>query len=158
MRMIKGGHGIKPAFEREPAMHASTMAARRAIRALCLVGLFGIGLAGCGGRHNPADEPEPEADPQAPTPLTVDNNNWLDVVVFVFHDGELSRVGTVTAASSSDFFLPAWMVGQTRNIRLVGDPIGSNAGVRTELIHVQPGQFIEWRLESQLARSTVAVY
>jgi hypothetical protein len=26
------------------------------------------------------------------------------------------------------------------------------------LIHVQPGQFIEWRLESSLARSTVAVY
>jgi hypothetical protein len=76
----------------------------------------------------------------------------------VFHDGELSRVGTVTAASSTNFFLPTWMMGQTRNIRLLADPIGSGDAVGTELIHIQPGQFIEWRLESQLARSTVAVY
>lgn len=113
---------------------------------------------GCGGRQQVADDAEPEADPKAPTPLTVENNHWLDIVVFVFHDGELSRVGTVTAATSSNFFLPNWMIGQSRNIRLLGDPIGSTDGVGTETIHIQPGQFIEWRLESQLARSTVAVY
>jgi hypothetical protein len=50
------------------------------------------------------------------------------------------------------------MIGQSRNIRLLADPIGSDASARTETLHIQPGQFIEWRLESQLARSTVAVY
>jgi len=47
---------------------------------------------------------------------------------------------------------------ESRNIRPLANPIGADASVRTETIHIQPGQFIEWRLESQLARSTVAVY
>ena len=47
---------------------------------------------------------------------------------------------------------------ESRNVRLLANPIGADASVRTETIHIQPGQFIEWRLESQLARSTVAVY
>ena len=135
----------------------SANGATRAARALVLLALVTGLAAGC-GRHRVEDEPDPEGDAYAPTPLTVENNNWLDVVVFVLHDGELTRVGTVTAASSSNFFLPSWMIGQSRNVRLLGDPIGSDESVRTETIHIQPGQFIEWRLESQLARSTVAVY
>jgi hypothetical protein len=138
-------------------MRASILAMRRATRALVVLAAVAGLAAGC-GRHKVADDVDPEADPYAPTPLTVDNNHWLDIVIFVFHDGELSRVGTVTAASSTNFFLPNWMIGQSRNIRLLGDPIGSSESVRTETIHVQPGQFIEWRLESQLARSSVAVY
>ena len=133
-------------------------AIRRLSCATSLVAALALVASGCGGHQNVEDDAAPEADPLAPTPLTVDNNHWLDIVVFVFHDGELSRVGTVTAASSTNFFLPNWMIGQSRNIRLLADPIGSEDAVGTETIHVQPGQFIEWRLESQLARSTVAVY
>ena len=135
---------------------------RTAIRGLSyatsLAAALALAASGCGGHQNVEDDAAPEADPLAPTPLTVDNNHWLDIVVFVFHDGELSRVGTVTAASSTNFFLPNWMIGQSRNIRLLADPIGSGDAVGTETIHIQPGQFIEWRLESQLARLTVAVY
>jgi hypothetical protein len=133
-------------------------AIRRLSYATSLVAALALVASGCGGYQNVEDDAAPEADPLAPTPLTVDNNHWLDIVVFVFHDGELSRVGTVTAASSTNFFLPNWMIGQSRNIRLLADPIGSEDAVGTETIHIQPGQFIEWRLESQLARSTVAVY
>jgi type IV pilus biogenesis protein CpaD/CtpE len=129
----------------------------RVTRTLVLLAAVAGLTMGC-ARHAVEDDAEPEADLYAPTPLTVENNNWLDVVIFVFHDGELSRVGTVTAASSTNFFLPNWMIGQSRNIRLLADPIGSDASARTETLHIQPGQFIEWRLESQLARSTVAVY
>jgi len=138
-------------------MRASIVAIRSAAYLVLCTGAIAAVAAGC-ARHKVEDAAEYEEDLNAPTPLTVDNNNWLDVVIFVFHDGELSRVGTVTAASSTNFFLPAWMIGSSRNIRLLADPIGSDESARTELIHIQPGQFIEWRLESQLARSTVAVY
>lgn len=133
------------------------LAVGRVTRTLVLLAAVAGLTTGC-ARHAVEDDAEPEADLYAPTPLTVENNNWLDVVIFVFHDGELSRVGTVTAASSTNFFLPSWMIGQSRNIRLLADPIGSDASARTETLHIQPGQFIEWRLESQLARSSVAVY
>jgi hypothetical protein len=131
-------------------------AVRSAGYALAVVGSFIAGSTGCGARHEPEDGAAP--DPSAPTPLTVSNNNWLDAIVFVYHDGQASRVGTVIAASSANFFLAPWMLGPTRNIRLVAHPIGSPRSVDTELIHVQPGQFIEWRLETELAASTVAVY
>ena len=139
-------------------MRAAIGTMRRLSYATSLVAALALAASGCGGHQYVEDDAAPEADPLAPTPLTVDNNHWLDIVVFVFHDGELSRVGTVTAASSTNFFLPNWMIGQSRNIRLLADPIGSQDAVGTETIHIQPGQFIEWRLESQLARSTVAVY
>src|SRR5262245_19043202 len=129
---------------------------RRVGHALTLVACLAGGSAGSGGRHAVDDEPDP--DPLAPTSLTVNNNNWLDIVIFVFHDGELSRAGTVTAASTVHFLLPAWMLGQSRSIRLVGHPIGAVGSINTELIHIKPGQFSEWRVESQLAMSSVAVY
>ena len=51
-------------------MRNTVMALRRAAYALCLLAGITILAAGCGGRHNVDDEPE--ADPNAPTPLTVD--------------------------------------------------------------------------------------
>jgi hypothetical protein len=119
------------------------------------VALVALIAAGC-GRHHVEDEPD--TDPLAPTPLTVTNNNWLDVIVYIYHDGETSRVATVTGASTANYFLPAWMLGHSRSVRLFAHAVGSNSTISTELIHIQSGQFIEWRLESDLAQSAVSVY
>jgi hypothetical protein len=126
---------------------------------LALLALLGAG-AGCGGTQadDGSVDPEPEYDRNTPVALTVANNHWLDVIVFVFHDGEMSRVGSVTAASNGTFTLAPWMLGQSRSVRLLADPVGSEGWIRSEMINVQPGQSIEWRLESQLARSSVMVY
>ena len=119
------------------------------------------GAPACGGNPGP-DEASPSsdfvADRDTPVLLTINNAHWLDVTIFVYHDGELSRVGTVTAAGASEFTLPYWMLGQSRSIRLLADPVGSDGLIRSETIHVQPGQMVEWRRESQLARSSVIVY
>jgi hypothetical protein len=124
-----------------------------------LMALLASGMACGGGRSEEGDvEPEVAYDRDTPAALTIANNHWLDVIIFVFHDGEMSRVGTVTAASNANFTLPPWMLGQSRNVRLLADPVGSEGWIRSEVIQVQPGQSIEWRLESQLARSSVMVY
>lgn len=130
----------------------------RRLRGLTFAAAAIVGMFACGGRSEPDDDVEPEPDRSDPVALTVNNSYRLDIVVFVYHDGELSRVGTATAATSTTFSLAPWMLGQSRTIRLFGDPIGSNESARTEAIHVQPGQYIDWRLEAQLNRSTVAVY
>jgi hypothetical protein len=127
------------------------------LRTMFVAGLT-LAVLACGGRSDPDEEVEPEPDRFEPVPLTVTNAYRLDVVIFIYHDGELSRVGTVTSSSSTTFSLAPWMLGQSRTVRLFGDPIGSNESARTEAIHIQPGQYIDWRLESQLNRSTVAVY
>jgi hypothetical protein len=125
---------------------------------IAVLGLVAVS-PGCGGSSEPGEvEPVVEYDRETPVALTVTNNHWLDIVVFVSHDGEVSRVGTVTAAANGSFSLPRWMLGQSRSIRLLADPVGSEGWIRSEMISVQPGQSVEWRLESQLARSSVMVY
>jgi hypothetical protein len=103
--------------------------------------------------HTPAfDVPEGEIA------LSVTNHNYLDVVVYVLHDGLQTRVGTVTGSSSTVFFLPVRLLGQGREIELLGDAIGNDAYARTDVLHVVQGQYIEWTLETDLRRSSVGVF
>ena len=121
-----------------------------------MAAFFAAASGGCAGRHEAGDATAPNST--APTTLTIHNYNWLDAVIYVYHDGELTRVGSVTAASSANFMLAPWVLGPTRNIRLAVHPIGSPQSLNTELIHVQPGQLIEWRLENVLEHSSFGVY
>ena len=96
--------------------------------------------------------------PEGEIALNVTNHNYLDVVVYVLHDGAHTRVGTVTGSSSTVFFLPARLLGLAREIELYGDAIGNDAYARSGIFVVQRGQYIEWTLESDLRRSSVGVY
>ncbi len=90
--------------------------------------------------------------------LSVTNHNYLDVVIYIRHDGQDTRIGTVTGSSSQLFYVPVRLLGMGREIQLLGDAIGSDAYARTETLVVQPGQYIEWTLETDLRRSSVGVY
>ncbi len=91
-------------------------------------------------------------------PLRIDNHNWLDVVIYVVHDGQQTRLGLATASSSATFSLPEHLLGQGREVQLLGDPVGGHGAVSTETIVVQPGQSIDWTLETDLRRSFVGVF
>jgi hypothetical protein len=91
-------------------------------------------------------------------PLRIDNHNWLDVVIYVVHDGQRTRLGLATATNSATFSLPMHLLGQGREVRFLADPVGGHGTVSTETIVVQPGQSITWTLETDLRRSFVAVF
>jgi|SRR5712664_899592 len=110
------------------------------------------GTVACFGRHHE------KAEPVSDIPLKVTNRNWLDVVIYVLHDGQRTRVGTVTGSSSQEFALPSRLVGQSHELALLGEAIGSNDVARTERLTIQAGQYIEWTLETDLRRSSVGVY
>jgi hypothetical protein len=114
--------------------------------------LLVAGAAACAS-HRPAP-----VDPRGEFALSVINHHWLDVTIYVVHNGERTRVGTVTASSSERFLLAGRLLGATREVYLIGDVVGSPEVVRTEILLVQPGQYIEWTLENPLRRSSVAVY
>jgi hypothetical protein len=90
--------------------------------------------------------------------LSVTNHNYLDVVIYILRGGQSMRVGTVTGSSSYTFYVPFRLLGLGRDIQLVGDAIGSGDVARTEILIIQPGQYIEWTLETDLRRSSVGVY
>src|SRR6185295_6293507 len=61
--------------------------------------------------------------PEGEIALSVTNHNYLDVVIYVLHDGVQTRVGTVTGSSAALFYLPARLLGLAREIQLYGDAI-----------------------------------
>ena len=123
---------------------------RHVARALLIAGVAGAGAC---TSHRPAP-----VDPRGEFALAVINHHWLDVTIYVVHNGERTRVGTVTASSTDRFMLSGRLLGATREVYLIGRAVGSQQVVRTEVLVVQPGQYIEWTLENPLRRSSVAVY
>ena len=116
--------------------------------------LFGTLTLACGSYHRPPAATVPE-DGFA---IVVVNHHWLDVTVYLVHDGQRTRVGTVTATTTQQFDLSARLLGATRRVSLIGEAVGSKEAVRTETLTLQPGQYIEWTLENALQRSSVALY
>ena len=125
--------------------------------ALALV-LYGAPACLVFNRGSKADrEPAPDV-PSGEFGLKVTNHNYLDVAIYVVHGGQRTRVGTVTGSSSTLLFLPERLLGLGREVQLSGEAIGSDAYARTQTLIVQPGQYIDWTLETDLRRASVGVY
>src|SRR3989442_593471 len=105
---------------------ASTM--RGALLALALLS------AGC----SQALKPRP-SEPQPQTTLKVDNQNFLDMVVYVLRAGQRIRLGTVTGLSSQVFTIPPDIVRSSPQLQFELHPIGGRGNPRSETISVQPG-------------------
>lgn len=136
------------------------MHARHGVRLGAAVGLVAAALTTecfIFGRGKPAQQGVPSV-PEGEIALNVVNHNYLDVVIYVVHDGVQTRVGTATGSSATLVFLPSRLLGQGREIQLRGSAIGSRAYALTEILVVQPGQYIEWTLETDLLRSSVGVF
>ena len=99
-----------------------------------------------------------DSGPPPDVTLQVTNHNFLDVTVFVLHDGQRLRIGLVTGSTTQSFVLPGRMVALSHELALLGHAVGSPLFARTETIIVRPGQRIEWTLETDLRRSSVGVY
>jgi len=90
--------------------------------------------------------------------LTVTNHHFVDITVYLERDGQRTRVGTVTAASTAHFHLRGNEFSASRQFRLFAAAIGSPENARTETLTIQSGQTIEWTLEHDLRRSSVGIY
>jgi hypothetical protein len=106
----------------------------------------------------PPAEPAGASDWSGEILLQIVNHHWLDVTIFVIHDGQRTRLGVAGGNAQTRIMLPQRLLGVGRELQLYGDPIGSLERAITEVVVVQPGQYVEWLLESGLDRSTVAVY
>src|SRR5688500_13262998 len=111
-------------------------------------------ITACAG---PRQNIDPEPVEASGFSLILNNRHLLDVNIFVQHDGRPDRVATVTSATSSALVLPVRMLGHSKTIRIIAEPIGDDSRYTTELLVVQPGQIIELNVESLLARSNYSI-
>lgn len=88
--------------------------------------------------------------------LNVINHHPLDVVVFNVRQGYRERIGEVTAASRASFRLHLRRF-PGNEVQFYADPIGRSQGVTSDVLHLFPGQAADWTLETELARSAIAV-
>src|SRR2546423_8863878 len=131
------------------------MARPRGLGAAVLTALLVVASA-CFVFHRGKTDPRPAFDaPEGEIALNVTNHNYLDMVIYVLHDGQRTRVGMVTGSSSSLLFVPLRLLGMGHELQLYGRAIGSDAFARTETLIIQTGQYIEWTLETELRRPSV---
>ena len=118
--------------------------------------MLGLLLACFGPRQKLSEDPGPS--PMADGfELTLNNHHWLDINVFVQHDGEASRVTTVTASSSQTLILPLWLLGESKIVRIIAEPVGEVGRYTTDQLRVDPGQSVEVNVESVLSRSNYSI-
>lgn len=93
------------------------------------------------------------------TTITVENNNWHDVNIFVRLSGATRlRMGTVTSMNSSKYTVPGTLLPPNSDVRVVAEVIGSDEWIETETVRVTPGLRIEWRIENVLRNSSYFVF
>src|SRR5262249_2892667 len=102
----------------------------------------------CHSRLGPVSDTTADSAADA-VDVEIANHNWADIVIYVVRDGFQSRLGVATAATATSFVLPRRMLGQAGELQLFGRPIGGQQRAFTETVIVQPGQWVEWTLESE---------
>jgi hypothetical protein len=107
-------------------------------RTLAPLGLVLLAVA-CGRAPKTGDDPAPRAE----TAVQVQNQNYLDMNVYVVRGGQRVRLGTVTGLSTQIFMLRPDMIGPASDVQFEIHPIGGRRNTRSETISVQPGDVIE---------------
>ena len=111
----------------------------RNILALALVASLGT-TAACGRPGRPSEA----VAPAETTTVTVRNNRFYDMNVFVVRDGATRvRLGMVTGNSSARFTIPGYLVGFGATLRFIADPVGPSGVDVSENLPVQPGDRVQ---------------
>lgn len=90
--------------------------------------------------------------------VEVRNHNWLDVVIYVVHGGHRTRLMTVVAAGAGSAVLPSHTLRSQGEIRLLAHAVGKPETFLSESIVAKAGMTIDWTLETDLRRSSMAVW
>ncbi len=97
-----------------------------------------LALVAAGRHHRPAAAPNPLAE----IPVTVENQNFLDMDVFVVRGGQRIRVGMVPGLTSRIVMLRPDLVGYGSELRFEVHPLGGRGNPITDTMTVHSGDVI----------------
>jgi hypothetical protein len=103
-----------------------------------LIGLLPVVLA-AGACHRPAAAP---LNPRAEVAVTVENQNFLDMDVFLIRGGQRVRLGMVPGLSSRMLMVRPELIGYGTEVQFELHPIGGRGNPLSETITVRPGDVI----------------
>jgi hypothetical protein len=102
---------------------------RRAYLALMLAS----GVAACGGARRPPGAAQPV------TTVRVDNQSYLDMVIYLLAGSQRIRLGTAGGSSTTTLRIPPQYVFGLTSLQFLADPIGSGRTPVSDTITVSPG-------------------
>jgi hypothetical protein len=86
--------------------------------------------------------PPGEIDQRGDASVRVENRAFTDMTIYIVHQSQRVRLGTVSALATTTFPIPRQFVLGT-SVRFLADPLGSNRTPVSEEISVFPGDEIE---------------
>lgn len=108
------------------------------VRRLSLLALVLL-VAACSGTRRERGVASMD-DPRAGSSVTITNQSWLQVVMYVERSGQRVRLGDVQSQGTRTFRLPSGL--QYGTIRFVADPVGSSNTAQSFDTSLSPGQSI----------------
>ena len=125
------------------------------IRVLTAFFLCVTASSACGsGRHSKGSPSPSDSD----ILLEVENRHWNDIVIYLMNGNQSQRLGMVSGVSTNSFVFPYRQLATGGKARLRAHPVGGQRSFTSEDVLIQSGQGLKWTLESDLKRSTLAVY
>src|SRR2546430_6787325 len=81
----------------------------------------------------------PPINPQAEVAVSVDNQNFLDMNVFLIRGGQRIRLGTVPGLSSRILMVRPDLIGYGTELQFELHPIGGRGETLSQDLNVRPG-------------------
>ena len=100
--------------------------------------LFGLALAPLAVACGAARQRQP-AQSEPRTTVRVDNQGYLDMVIYLLIGSQRVRLGTASGSSTATFRIPPQYVFGASSLQFLADPIGSNRTPISDTIVVSPG-------------------
>jgi hypothetical protein len=119
--------------------------------------VLAVAMIACRGSRFPEDALADLSSPQTVI-LDVQNHNWADMIIYVVHDGRRTRLNTVRATRTTSLIIPARLTGQIGNLQLIARRVGAYDRYVSPSISIRTGSTVVLTLESDLRRSSVAVW
>ena len=127
----------------------------RLIRVITAAFLCLAAASACGSARHSNERPSPS---DSEVLLEVENHHWNDIVVYLMSGSQSQRLGTVNGVSTDRFVFQYRQIATGGKVRLKAQPVGGQPSFTSEDVLIQSGQGLRWTLESDLKRSTLAVY
>jgi len=106
----------------------------------------------------PSSAPDSVATNRRMPTVQVENNNWLDVHVYLIRDGEPFSLGVVTGPGEDRLSLPMTATYPGSDVHILVLTIGGNGVYESPSLQVNPGDVVDLNVENDLALSSVSVW
>jgi hypothetical protein len=93
-----------------------------------------------------------------PVEVRVENRSWADAAIYLASNGLVHRIGLATAVGTTTLWVPARLLGQSSDVRIISALIGSNRSHATDALLVRPGQLVQLTLDNGMGLSSWGVW